>query len=466
MPYEFPIIYSFDYSNFSNSELESKAQQTLSNFIGFVRQTFDGLLENGQALNSIYQDCIAHCPKGKKVFDNWLASDDFGASRYIAKAAIEIYNWFTKLPKRLQRLVRANVQKWSVSALRQLTKVSHDLVKELVRSGKKTAVQVKKEGESETGREGGKLNSTPPLSDSSTPSLLTPGTRIVVKSSDRGWTGYAGIIMSEWNGDFWVLLDHVVTQAMDTKQLFKPHQLQPESQKTAIKAASPKHMFTPAEVENKIAEALEQREKERAQEELGQFVEIRDTALKAAKEEIIAAQRHAQAMEQAKQKLIEQLIAKDNELDHVRGLVEENQRLELRVKDLEKALQDSNRDSWDNTFTKQAAKVVNKNLEKTIEPLMSEVERLNNVLSQKEQELTRAKATSRKQQEELQQKTNSNSIINEFGEIGEYLGWNGWSSRGYLAKNGMLYGGIHALTAFICDLKVSHPNYQEQEIPF
>ena len=130
MPYELPIIYSFDYTNFSNSELESKAQQTLSNFIGFVRQTFDGLLENGQALNSIYQDCIAHCPKGKKVFDNWLASDDFGASRYIAKAAIEIYNWFSKLPKRLQSLVRANVQKWSVSALKQLTKVSHDLVNE------------------------------------------------------------------------------------------------------------------------------------------------------------------------------------------------------------------------------------------------------------------------------------------------------------------------------------------------
>ncbi|MCJ8280287.1 MAG: hypothetical protein MJK14_10345, partial [Rivularia sp. ALOHA_DT_140] len=118
-PFVFTV--SFDYSQFDNSELQSKAKTTLNQFIGFVRQTFDGLLENGQALNSIYQDCIAHSPKGKKVFDNWLASDDFGASRYIAKAAIEIYNWFSKLPKRLQNLVRANVQKWSVSALRQLT---------------------------------------------------------------------------------------------------------------------------------------------------------------------------------------------------------------------------------------------------------------------------------------------------------------------------------------------------------
>ena len=357
MPYELPIIYSFDYSNFSNSELESKAQKTLSNFIGFVRQTFDGLLENGQALNSIYQDCIANSTKGKKIFNNWLASDDFGASRYIAKASIEIYNWFTKLPKRLQRLVRANVQKWSVSALRQLTKVSHDLVKELARSPHRTATEIKKEREKEKGerervREGEKEQSL-------TPSLLKPGTRIIVKSSDRGWTGYTGIIMSEWKGDFWVLLDHVVTQGMESKQLFKPHQLQAESQKTAIKPTSPKHMFSAAEVENKIAEALAQRERERTEEELGKFVEIRDAALEAAKEEISAAKKHAAQMEQAKQKLIEQLIAKDNELDHARGLVEENQRLEQRIQDLEKSLEDSNRDSWGNTFNKQAAKVVN-----------------------------------------------------------------------------------------------------------
>ncbi|MGB3756485.1 MAG: hypothetical protein WBA07_08955 [Rivularia sp. (in: cyanobacteria)] len=474
-PFVFTV--NFDYSQFENPELQSKAKTTLNQFIGFVRQTFDGLLTNGQALNSIYQDCIANSPKGKKVFDNWLASDDFGASRYIAKAAMEIYNWFSQLPKRLQRLVRANVQKWSVSALRQLTKVSHDLVKELVRSPHITAAQVKKEGErervrekeeGESGRagEGGKLNNTPPLSDTSTPPLLAPGTRIVVKSSDKGWAGYTGIIISEWKGDFWVLLDHVVAQGMDTKQLFKPHQIQPESQKTAIKPASPKHMFTPAQVEEKITEALATRDKEKAEEELGRFVEIKDAALKAAKEEIMAAQKHATQMEQAKHQLIEQLIAREKELESVRDLVNQNQQLQQRIKDLEKALEDSNKDSWGNTFNKQAAKVVNKELEKTIEPLMSEVEYLNNLLSQREQELTQLQAHSRKQQEELQQKSKSNSVIAEFGDLGEHFGWSGWSSRGYRTESGTLYTGIYALTAFISDLKASHPNYQQQEIPF
>ncbi len=463
-----PFVFAtnFDYSQFENPELQSQAKTTLNRFIGFVRQTFDGLLTNGQALNSIYLDCIAHCPKGKKVFEEWLASDDFGASRYIAYSAIEIYNWFSKLPKRLQRLVRANVQKWSVSALRQLTKVSHDLVKELVRSPYITAAQVKEERS--RGREGEreKSNNIPPLLNSSGLPLLNPGMRIVIKSDDRGWTGYAGIIISEWNNDFWVLLDHTVAQGMDVKQLFKPHQIQPESEKTVVKPASPKQMFTPAEVEQKIAEALAQREKEKAEEELGKFVEIRNAALKAAKEEIIAAQKHATQMEQAKHELIEQLIAKDNELQSVRSLVDQNNQLQQRVKDLEKALEDSNKDSWGNTLNKQSAKVVNKELEKSIEPLMSEIERLNNVLSQREQELIQLQVISRKHQEELQQKSKSNSVIAEFGSIGENLGWNGWSGKGYQTKNGTLYTGIHALTAFISDLKISHPNYHEQEIPF
>ena len=58
MPYELPIIYSFDYTNFSNPELESKAQKTLSNFIGFVRTIFDSLLENGKLIHLSYNTIL------------------------------------------------------------------------------------------------------------------------------------------------------------------------------------------------------------------------------------------------------------------------------------------------------------------------------------------------------------------------------------------------------------------------
>jgi hypothetical protein len=145
-----------------NPTYKPKLNPLLETYKGFVRQTFDALLDIGRSLQDLYFDCLAFCPNGKKVFEEWLSSDDFGSSRYLAKSAMEIYGWFEKLPGRYafgvklrlsQNLIRQNVQKWSISALHQLTKVSPDLVKELVRTGKKTAAQVKKERE--RGRGGG-----------------------------------------------------------------------------------------------------------------------------------------------------------------------------------------------------------------------------------------------------------------------------------------------------------------------
>ena len=125
------LNYKFDYGRFDKLELQNRAKNTLGELFGFVRSTFDGLIEIGRVLQDFYYDCLTFCPNGKQVFEEWLKSDDFGASRYIAKSAIAIYLWFDQLPPKVKRLVRQNVQKWSVSALRQLTKVSNDLVKEI-----------------------------------------------------------------------------------------------------------------------------------------------------------------------------------------------------------------------------------------------------------------------------------------------------------------------------------------------
>ncbi|BAZ12341.1 hypothetical protein NIES4071_41710 [Calothrix sp. NIES-4071] len=114
---------------------------------------------------------------------------------------------------------------------------------------------------------------------------------------------------------------------------------------------------------------------------------------------------------------------------------------------------------WDNTFTNQAAKVVNSELEKTIAPLMAQVERLQNVVEFKDKELIQLRAISIKQQEELKtlQKTSVSApdyeeVITRFGEVGHSLGWNGWGRRGYRSSDGMLHTGINALAAFISDL--------------
>jgi hypothetical protein len=479
----FSLAYSFDYDRFAKPDLQARAKSTLGSFFGFVRQTFDGLIEIGRSLQDFYFDCLAFCPNGKKVFSEWLASPDFGASRYIASSAMEISAWFDKLPAKVQRLVRQNVQQWSVSALRQLTKVSHDLVKELVRTGKKTAAQVKKEFGSARAKEGEnfvgsheeeKVNDMPTslsplLLSASTPELV-PGMRIVVKEENTGWNGHSGIIMSKRQDDFWVLLDHTIAQGMEVKHLLKPHQIELETQQPIAKTTS-QELFTAAQVEQKVADAIAQYNCEKAESEQGRFIEIRDAALQAAKQEIQAAQQHARAIAQKNQELIEQLAAKDSEIHSAIALQTRNQQLEQRVAELEKALENSSANNWGNTFNNQAAKVVNKELEKTIEPLMSEVERLQNLvrsalrssasLSQ-EQELSQLQILNRKQQEE----SSSDAVLAEFGEIGERFGWSGWSRRGYRAASGMLCTGISAIAQFIADLKASSPSYQQEEIAF
>ncbi|BAZ08966.1 hypothetical protein NIES4071_07720 [Calothrix sp. NIES-4071] len=174
---------------------------------------------------------------------------------------------------------------------------------------------------------------------------------------------------------------------MEVKNLFKENQLQPETKQTNNSIAS-KQLFTLEQVEEKIASALAQRDREKALEEQGRFIEIRSAAIQAAKRELIAAEQYAQKMAQAKQALIEQLAAKEEELQSVRALQIENQKLEQRVAELEKALEGACANNWGNTFNAQAAKVVNSDLEKTIEPLMAKVERLQNVVEFKDKELT------------------------------------------------------------------------------
>ncbi|GJD19119.1 hypothetical protein RIVM261_040750 [Rivularia sp. IAM M-261] len=440
-----------------------------------MRQSFDGLLSVGQSLQNFYFDCLSQCPDGKKVFSEWLKSDDWGSSRYVATSAMEIWAWFEKLSPKIQRLLRQNVQKWSVSALRQLTKVSTDLIKELVRTGKKTAQQVKKSGGEGVRESGGvkvkqglendnsQIDSPPSLSNSPIPPLthsptpLSPGVRVVV-TCDKTWAGHRGIIMSQQADSFWVLLDNTVAQGMEVKNLFKENQLQPET-KQGNSSTTSQQLFTLKQIEEKIAEALAQRDKEKAEEEQGRFIEIRDAALQAAERELMAAELHAQKMTQRSQALIEQLAAKEEELQSIRTLQIENQKLEQRVAELEKALAGASANNWGNTFNAQAAKVVNSDLEKTIAPLMAKVERLQNVVELKDKELTQLRAIGIKQQEELkalQQNTaeapDYEEVITTFGEVGQSLGWHGWGRRGYRSEDGTLHTGIDALAAFISDL--------------
>ncbi|BDA70046.1 hypothetical protein CAL7716_042120 [Calothrix sp. PCC 7716] len=73
-----PFTPTFDYSKFENQHLAAKASEALGNFKSFVRQTFDGIIQIGQELQEIEEQCLTLGKNGKKVFKQWLDSNQFG----------------------------------------------------------------------------------------------------------------------------------------------------------------------------------------------------------------------------------------------------------------------------------------------------------------------------------------------------------------------------------------------------
>jgi hypothetical protein len=89
----------------------------------------------------------------------------------------------------------------------------------------------------------------------------------------------------------------VVSQESFTKILFEPEQIQlGVLTNQGGRKTSPKETFTAQQVEQKIAEALAEREREQIKAELRKFIEIHDTAIQAATVELKATQEHSQKM--------------------------------------------------------------------------------------------------------------------------------------------------------------------------
>lgn len=214
--------------------------------------------------------------------------------------------------------------------------------------------------------------------------------------------------------------------------------------------ASSKRMYTEEELQVKIAEALATKEKEEAEHKQAKYKEMYDSASLSVKKDMAALEKHADKLAKEKEQLAAQLQQALGEIQRLQGLNTKNQQLEQRVDDFEKALHGATRDSWNNTLNKQAVKVLNKEVEKALPLLISEVERLQGVVSAQEEEIIRW----RQSFDNNAEATEIEKIVQEFGEIAETLGWNGWNRHGYRAVDGTLYKDISAITYFVSDLKL------------
>ncbi|RUS93134.1 hypothetical protein DSM106972_097280 [Dulcicalothrix desertica PCC 7102] len=403
----------FNYSRFKSQELAQLAQTTLDNFKTFLRYTFDGIILIGQELQSVYDQCLTYGREGKKVFKQWLESRSFGTSIYIAKSAMQLYNWFKDLDPRLQRLIRENVQDWKVSALRHLKHLADDVIEAAVTTGKKTASQLKQlsarvaqklapvsisANNEETIKDNTDSELTPvelpettsteelapvDLSETSTQEeapatrQLGLGVRIIVQNESTGWNGACGVITDIGNNnDFWVLLDHAIAQGRPAKNLLKSHQLRLERTSARI--------LTTDDIEQIKAEAIKQYKLENAEIEQARFAEIQGAAEAKASCANASFEKHARNMEAKVSKLVEHLEASEQEIARLQTLNVENQQLQQRVTELENALLKAKEDSWGNIFNAQAAKVLNSNIKKTVPQLLSKIEQLEKDIQEKD----------------------------------------------------------------------------------
>lgn len=144
IPLNFRLDY--DYTTLGSSALQTQAQEALQQFFTFVQHSFIRGLEIGRSFRQILQElCEQHgLTEGSERFDHWLDSSDFGGSNWMARSLIHISQWFDKQHWRIQKLILKSVQSWSVSALKELTKIDdeHLLVK-LLKAGKQTVASIR-----------------------------------------------------------------------------------------------------------------------------------------------------------------------------------------------------------------------------------------------------------------------------------------------------------------------------------
>jgi len=136
----------FDYlTDFGGDKaLIEEAKAVSKSFVSFLRRTFKDLTRLGTELWEVCNKCVDSLGKteGKEKFNRWLSSE-FNGSKYLATAAMSLSQWYSTLSPAMQRVVAKNVKKWSVSALKELSRLTDDLVTKLVTSGKQTAKTIK-----------------------------------------------------------------------------------------------------------------------------------------------------------------------------------------------------------------------------------------------------------------------------------------------------------------------------------
>ncbi len=125
LPASFTVANAVDPFN-ESLDLQQQAEKIENAVLGFYQNTLDRLIRLGNVLNKFLNECIDKLgeKKGKAAFEEWLKAGKFGATKYLAKAAMEISCCFSELSEEWKEVARKNVNIWSTGALKALAKAA------------------------------------------------------------------------------------------------------------------------------------------------------------------------------------------------------------------------------------------------------------------------------------------------------------------------------------------------------
>ena len=235
-------------------------------------------------------------------------------------------------------------------------------------------------------------------------------------------------------------------------------------------------VYTIAEIEAMKAEWEKQIRTELL---IGLKSELRSQVEREVASELNAAKNHAQQLATKYQETLKTLEASKEKINQVQQLESELEAIKAENERLKQFMADvaANPSRWQKTFTQEAEKAINSDLELKYSPLVEKLEEMTKTVEQQNLELQQYRQSvdenkqlkqsvealqqqlNRKQAEVVKFKQASvnspevETLTLELGEAGEQAGWTGWTARGYRSSNGDRFTGLDALKAFIADMR-------------
>lgn len=468
--------------------LKATASMAKGQFRGFLTKTLVDLIDLGREMNKLSQQFSAELEDATDQaqrsarsdsnrdtalgnrFKRWVETE-FGNSSTLAIAAMELARWWDKLCPAQQRLIKAHPLDWSLSAFKELTRaasVSTSLFRQLVKSGKQTADSIRRaialHKQFAVGKEVLVLN------DDNINNNYQGQIGIIEQEPDEAGQSWVRMadgalaaffmenllpvteIMTEadWDkllithdisvGDVETLKDqtsllaseqaipghHVVVTKQHLQAVLYEFRIRPKSRsrKCASTSKSSEDLYTAAQVEEKIQQAVRdaiaQHDRERQEDYIRMTTEVREEALRQAGAEVEAKLAYNARLAQEKEELLQAIAMRDAQL---LDILEQQKLLNREVAEL-RAKQ---------AFRDESEEVVNQ-----------------------PQPATEASDESGQSVEDpgTQIVKKVETVASQFGSIVEAIGLPGWSSRGYRSSaDGVRYSGLAAFQAFVRDVK-------------